>query len=103
MLAVGMLLIWAGYGVGLEGWCLFKDYDVTLGQLMSPFHPYAGPWPPAKLGSDVIWPGGRSSPAPGAVAAKPGQSAASKAAGGFNLSGTIQKVINYLPGIGPVK
>lgn len=102
MLAVGMLLIWAGYGVGEFGWCLFKDYDVTLGQLMSPFHPYSGPWPPAKIGDDVIWPGGRSTPAPGA-AAKAGPSAASKAASGFNLSGTIQRVIGYIPGLGPVK
>lgn len=102
MLAVGMLLIWAGYATGLEGWCLFRDYDVTLGQLMSPFHPYAGPWPPAKLADNVIWPGGRSGAAPGA-AAKPGPSAASKAASGFNLSGTIQRAIQFIPGLGPVK
>jgi hypothetical protein len=58
MVAVGMLLVWVGYSLGLEGWCLFRDYDVTLGQLMSPTHPYAGPWPPAKIPDTQIWPGG---------------------------------------------
>jgi hypothetical protein len=58
MVAVGMLLTWVGYALGLEGWCLFRDYDITLGQLMSPAHPYAGPWPPAKIPDTQIWPGG---------------------------------------------
>lgn len=68
MVAVGFLLIWAGYSTGLWGWCLLRDYDLSMGQLMSPFHPYAGPWPPAKIGDDVIWPGSRSAPAPGPAA-----------------------------------
>jgi len=58
MVAVGMLMSWLGYALGLEGWCLFRDYDVTLGQLMSPLHPYSGPWPPAPIPAGQIWPGG---------------------------------------------
>jgi hypothetical protein len=58
MVAVAFLLIWVGYGLGDFGWALFKDYDVTLGQLMSPLHPYAGPWPPPPIPASQIWPGG---------------------------------------------
>ena len=58
-------------------------------------------WPPPKIPATQIWPGGSSAPAE-AGQAKP-KSAAAKAAGGFNLGATIQKVINYLPGFGPVK
>lgn len=61
MVAVAMLLIWGGYGASLWGWCLFRDYDLTFGQLMSPLHPYGSGkgqgWPPAKLDPSVIWPG----------------------------------------------
>lgn len=52
-----MLMGWSGYSLGLFGWCLWRDYDVTLGQLMSPFHPYSGGWPPAKIPAGQIWPG----------------------------------------------
>lgn len=65
MLAVGFLVIWGGYSVSLWGWCLLRGYDVTLGQLMSPVHPYGSgkgqSWPPPALGADVIFPGGRTS------------------------------------------
>lgn len=64
MLAVGFLIMWGGYSMSLWGWCLLRGYDVTLGQLMSPTHPYGSgkgqSWPPPKIGSDVIFPGGRS-------------------------------------------
>jgi len=81
MLPVGMLIAWAGYSVSLWGWCLLRGYDVTLGQLMSPLHPYGSnkgeTWPPKLIGPDVIWPGGRSAPAPaapGSSSAPPSQS-----------------------------
>jgi hypothetical protein len=60
MVAVAFVLMWAGYGLADFGWCLFRDYDVTLGQLMSPLHPYDGPWPPATIPAGQIWPGGTS-------------------------------------------
>lgn len=57
MVAAGMGLLWAGYAVSLWGWCLLRDYDLTFGQLVSPTHPYAGKWPPAKIPPSQIWPG----------------------------------------------
>jgi len=53
-----MVLVWGGWSVGLFGWCLLRDYDVTFGQLVSPAHPYHGQWPPAKIPPSQIWPGG---------------------------------------------
>ena len=71
MLAVGMLLTWAGYSVTLWGWCLIRGYDVTLGQLMSPTHPYGSgkgqAWPPPVMSPDVIFPGARSGKASAAA------------------------------------
>jgi hypothetical protein len=58
-------------------------------------------WPPPKMQPTQIWPGGSSAPAAQPAAGK--QSAAGKAASGFNLSGTIQRVIQFLPGVGPIK
>jgi hypothetical protein len=57
MVAAGMGLLWAGYAISLFGWCLLRDYDITFGQLVSPIHPYAGAWPPAKIPVGQIWPG----------------------------------------------
>lgn len=79
MLPIGMVLVWAGYSVSLWGWCLIRGYDVTLGQLMSPTHPYGSgkgqAWPPPLMSADQIFPGGRntgeSAPASGA-ASRPG-------------------------------
>ena len=62
MVAIGMMLVWAGYSLGLEGWALWRDYNLTLGQLMSPMHPYDGPWPPQPISPGVIWPGAQAVP-----------------------------------------
>ena len=77
MLPVGMLLVWAGYSVSLWGWCLIRGYDVTLGQLMSPAHPYGAgkgqAWPPPLMSADQIFPGkntGASAPT-GAASSAP--------------------------------
>lgn len=65
MVAVGMILVWGGYSVSLFGWCLMQNYDVTLGQLMSPLHPYGSgagqKWPPPPIQDTQIWPGGAAS------------------------------------------
>jgi hypothetical protein len=71
MVAVAFLLIWSGYGLADFGWCLFKDYDITLGQLLSPLHPYSGAWPPPSIPSTQIWPGGATAAASTAPAAAP--------------------------------
>lgn len=45
MVAVGMALIWAGYAVGLWGYCLLNTYDITFTQLFS------SAWPSASSGA----------------------------------------------------
>lgn len=94
-----MILGWVGYSLGLEGWCLFRDYDVTLGQLMSPLHPYAGPWPPAKIPSGQTWPGKATATTTSTTAAPSPASAAA----GASRSSEIIKTISELPGFGFVK
>jgi hypothetical protein len=69
MVAVAFLLIWSGYGLADFGWCLFKDYDITLGQLLSPLHPYSGAWPPPSIPSTQIWPSSSAAAAQASPAA----------------------------------
>lgn len=94
MLPVGMLLTWAGYSVGLWGWCLIRGYNVTLGQLMSPAHPYGSAkgqaWPPPLMSPNQIFPGkntGESGPT--TAAAKPKSAGANVAAGQVAPSGRL--------------
>lgn len=89
MVAVAFVLLWGGYSLGNFGWCLFRDYDITLGQLMSPTHPYAGAWPPAKIPAGQIWPGG--------AAASSSSSAASKAEAGESVFSKIVNIGKFLP------
>ena len=39
MIAIGLGLAWAGYTVGIWGYCLVRGYDVTFMQL------FKGTWP----------------------------------------------------------
>jgi hypothetical protein len=86
MLAVGMLLAWGGYSVGLWGWCLLRGYNVTAGQLMSPLHPYGTGknqgWPPPLMSANVIFPGahntGASAP-PSSSSSAPSSSSSAQA------------------------
>lgn len=57
MPAIGMGLGWLGYALGLWGYSLIRGYNVTLGQLMSPLHPYSGAWPPAAIPNTQVLPG----------------------------------------------
>lgn len=63
MVAVAFALLWAGYSGGLWGWCLLRGYNVTLGQLVSPVHPYGQGkgqgWPPAHIPDTQVWPDGK--------------------------------------------
>lgn len=104
MVAVGFLMVWGGYSVGLWGWCLFRDYDVTFGQLVSPVHPYSGAWPPAKIPAGQTWPSSRAAASSPATTAAPSPSQAAvagKAAAGS--PGIITRVSQYLPGFGFIK
>jgi hypothetical protein len=93
-----MMLGWVGYALGLEGWCLWRDYDVTLGQLMSPAHPYHGAWPPAKIPAGQTWPGGTTTSTASGQAPPPATAAAAG-----SRSAQIIKTISELPGFGFIK
>ena len=84
-----MVLVWGGYSVGLWGWCLIRDYDLTFSQLVHPAHPYAGTWPPQPIPSTQIWPGGT-----GPAAQQ--QAAASAPKPQAQQEGVIEKIIRYL-------
>ena len=87
MLPVGMLLTWGGWSISFWGWCLLRGYNVTLGQLMTPLHPYAGKWPPPLIPDSQIFPGGTKAGAPAGLTSPP---IASKAA----LSNVVGTVLN---------
>jgi len=41
MVAIGMALVWAGYAVGIWGYCLVRGYDVSF------MNVFAAQWPGA--------------------------------------------------------
>lgn len=49
MIGFGMILVFAGYGVGSYGWVLVQGYNITARQWFSPFHPFVWPAP----GTDI--------------------------------------------------
>jgi hypothetical protein len=60
MLGIGILLVWAGYGVGSYGWCLLRGYDVPFRAWMSPLNPYQ--WPaggPTFIPDNQLFPTGQ--------------------------------------------
>lgn len=44
MTSIGIGLIWVGYTGLLYSWCLFRGYNVTPKQLLSPTWPPKGGW-----------------------------------------------------------
>jgi hypothetical protein len=73
MLALVMAAAWADYLLGVYGWCLIKNYNVTIAQLANPLNPYSGAWPPGPIGPNRVFPGqgaAGSSSAPSAAAEK---------------------------------
>ena len=97
MLPVGMLLTWAGYSVALWGWCLLRGYDVTLGQLMSPTHPYGSgkgqAWPPPLMASNQIFPGGRTGSGSGSGAGAAASSSPDTGSGRGAPTGTTGSTV----------
>jgi hypothetical protein len=96
MVALGMGIVWAGWALGLYGFCLIRGYDVTLGQLVNPVNIYSGGWPPPFINDpSVILPGqaGTGSAAAsftnetGSVA-QTGQSSSISSTGGVRQTGT---------------
>lgn len=69
MLPLGMILGFAGYGVGTWGYILVKGWNISLRQWFSPVHPYTGDL--AKAGTvpaGQIFPGGKGQAQPQAGA-----------------------------------
>lgn len=64
MLPLGMVLLWAGYGVASWGYVLNKGYDISLRQWFSPIHPWTGDIARAgPIPAGQIFPKGHSGPA----------------------------------------
>jgi hypothetical protein len=62
-------LMWAGYAIGLYGWSLIRNYDVTFGQLVNPSQKWSGtgmsgtpPNPKTGKGGVQQWPPGTIPP-----------------------------------------
>lgn len=81
-----MALVWAGYSQGLFGWSLWQGYNLTLGELMSPIHPYSGAWPPAQIPAGQTWPGNPPATALGNIGGLIGQGAEEAAANSITSS-----------------
>lgn len=56
MVAVGMAVVWAGYALGIWGYCLVQGYDVTFTDVFRTTWPGATALPPSgghKLGTII--------------------------------------------------
>lgn len=54
--AVGIALVFTGYGIMVTGYIWLKGYDVPLAQIWSPFGYYKGAWPPPATPADQLIP-----------------------------------------------
>lgn len=85
MIAVGVLLGWAGYAIGTYGYILVKGWDIPWSAWVTPVSPYTWPKPPA---TPPLIPDGQLFP-----------SAASAAQSGLVTKGPV---VNPRPGKGRV-
>lgn len=58
MIAIGVFLIWAAFGLGVWGVALVRGWNLGFADIWSPTHYYAGSWPPQLAGNTVIIPDG---------------------------------------------
>jgi hypothetical protein len=58
MIAIGVFLAWAAYGLGLWGVSLLKGWNLGFKDIWSPAGYYTGKWPPPAAGNTVIIPDG---------------------------------------------
>jgi len=58
MIAVGVLLAWTAYGLGVWGVALLKGWNLGFKDIWSPVAYYQGSWPPQTAGNTVIIPDG---------------------------------------------
>lgn len=62
MIPVAVAVIFGGYTIGIWGFCLFRDYNVTFADLFRPAWPGGSSGSATKPGGSN--PGGRPQPAP---------------------------------------
>ena len=80
MVAIGIALLWASYGLGLQGYALVRGYDMTPGSFWNPVHP--GQWNTQLYTGPGIFPDGKTQGNSGSSSAATGQGAKSAAGTG---------------------
>lgn len=60
MIALGIAVAWAGYGILSNGYYWLKGYDLSWGQIWSPGGYYKGTWPPQIAPNTTLIPTGQS-------------------------------------------
>lgn len=58
MIAIGVFLVWAAFGLGVWGVALVRGWNLGFSDIWSPVHYYTGSWPPQLAGNTVIIPDG---------------------------------------------
>lgn len=86
MIAIGVILLWMSYGLGLWGVSLLKGWNLGFKQIWSPTAFYSGKWPPPLAGNTVIIPDGSAS---SSQSAGFGTSGGSSGGGSTSTSGTV--------------
>ncbi|HEV2241819.1 MAG TPA: hypothetical protein VGR98_12315 [Streptosporangiaceae bacterium] len=69
MVAIGIVLLLAAYGMGLTGYGLIRGYDMTLGSYWNPVHP--GRWNTAIYTGTSVFPDGTTQAKPGGAGTGP--------------------------------
>jgi hypothetical protein len=58
MVAIGIVLLLGGYGLGLNGYSLIRGYDMTFGSFWNPVHP--GTWNTQLYTGSSVFPDGKT-------------------------------------------
>jgi len=73
MLAAGLILGWAAYGLGSWGYILIRGWNIPFTAWFSPLNPYQfPPGGPVPIPDTQLFPGGASAAAPAAEQQTPG-------------------------------
>lgn len=101
MIAIGVFLAWAAFGLGVWGVSLIRGWNLGAADIWSPTRWYSGPWPPPLAGNTVIIPDGskastltaafETASSSGGGASSSGGSAPAQPSGNLSNTATIQK------------
>lgn len=84
MIAIGVFLAWAAYGLGLWGVALVRGWNLGFRDIWSPTAWYSGKWPPPLAGNTVIIPDGTKA----SLASAAFESGGSSSSSGSSSSGS---------------